>query len=353
MRAVVFAMVPSTPWTDGAFAVLLAALRAGNAAVGVTGVLTRHRDRAVGVVEGDDDAVSDRLAQLQAEPRYGTVRVLSSEPTRRRVFPEWAAAYQQADPLLHGDADEDVAALLTGPLDADPELLARRGGALLTWFRAHPRAPLSALHHSDSTSKQVRVVNVAIEVLHETGIEDCSLELVADVASIDLDELLVLFPTRPDLVRAMIERWAGALSGPLLPIAAELGAVAYLRALVRAHAEQPALMRLVASTLSTSTSLTQPGGEYFRAMYSGFKAVVRDALEDDVRSGREPATTDAERGAQQLLALFDGLRLQALLEPGLDIVDAFNRATARTRRGWSEPYEQHDPFAQLPAGARP
>lgn len=27
MRAVVFAMVPSTPWTDGAFAVLLAALR--------------------------------------------------------------------------------------------------------------------------------------------------------------------------------------------------------------------------------------------------------------------------------------------------------------------------------------
>ena len=195
-------------------------------------------------------------------------------------------------------------------------------------------------------------MNVAIEVLHETGIEDCSLDLVADVASIDLDELLVLFPTRPDLVRAMIERWAGALSGPLLPIAAELGAVAYLRALVRAHADQPALMRLVASTLSTSTSLTQPGGEHFRAMYSGFKAVVRDALEDDVRSGREPATMDAERGVQQLVALFDGLRVQALLEPGLDIVAAFDRATARAHQGWSEPYEQHDPFQQLPAGAR-
>ncbi len=351
MRAVAFAMVPSTPWTDGAFAVLLAALREGNAAVDVTGVLTRHQDRVVGVVEGDDDDVSDRLAQLQADPRYGAVRALSSETSRRRVFPEWAAAYQQADPLLHGD--EDVAALLTAPLNADPVLLARRGEALMTWFRAHPRAPLSAQHHTDSTSEPVRVVNVAIEVLHETGIEDCSLELVADVASIDLDELLVLFPTRPDLVRAMIERWAGALSGPLLPIAAELGAVAYLRALVRAHAEQPALMRLVASTLSTSTSSTQPGGEYFRAMYSGFKAVIRDALEDDVRAGREPATMDAERGAQQLLALFDGLRVQALLEPGLDMVDAFDRATARTRRGWSEPYEQHDPFRQLIAGVRP
>jgi hypothetical protein len=124
--------------------------------------------------------------------------------------------------------------------------------------------------------RQVRVVNVAIEVLHETGIEDCSLELVADVASIDLDQLLVLFRTRPDLVRAMFERWAGALSGPLLPIAAELGTVAY----------------------------------------SGFKVDVPDALEDDVRSDREPSTMDAERGAQQLLALFDGLRVQALLEPG-------------------------------------
>jgi AcrR family transcriptional regulator len=351
MRAVVFVMTPSTPWTDGAFAVLLVRLRDGNRAAGVTGVLTRHHDRAVGVLEGDDDAVSDRLAHVRADPELGIVLVLSSEPTRRRVFPEWAAAYQQADPLLHGD--DDVAALLSAPLAADPELLARRGGALLTWFRANQRAPLSAQHHTDSTSERVRIVNVAIEVLHETGIEDCSLELVADVASIDLAALLVHFPTRPDLVRAMIERWAGALSVPLQPITAELGAVAHLRALVRAHAEQPALMRLVASTLSASTSLTQPGGAGFRAMYSGFKAVVRDALEDDVRHGREPATTDPERGAQQLLALYDGLRLQALLDPGFDIVDAFDRATTGVRHGWAEPDERRDPFQPLPAIARP
>lgn len=211
-------------------------------------------------------------------------------------------------------------------------------------------------------------MNATIEVLHETGVEDCSVELVADVASIGVDDLLELFPTRADLTGATIQRWAGALSAPLWPIVAELGVVAYLRALVRAHAEHPDLMRLVASTLSASTSLTQPGGELFRTMYSGFKGTVRRALADDIRRGREPEELDPDEGVQQLLALYDGLRLQALLEPGLDIADAFDRAVTRVRAGWSErrgsaawddPFDWHatppaEPRVRLPTtGRRP
>jgi hypothetical protein len=49
---------------------------------------------------------------------------------------------------------------------------------------------------------------------------------------------------------------------------------------------------------------------------------------------------DPIRGAQQLLALYDGIRLQALLTPDTDVVDAFDRAAARMRRGWSEQYEE-------------
>jgi hypothetical protein len=49
---------------------------------------------------------------------------------------------------------------------------------------------------------------------------------------------------------------------------------------------------------------------------------------------------DPMRAAQQLLALYDGLRLQSLLTSDTDVVDAFDRAATRMRRGWSEQYEQ-------------
>lgn len=42
------------------------------------------------------------------------------------------------------------------------------------------------------------------------------------------------------------------------------------------------------------------------------------------------------RGAKQLLALYDGLRLQALLTADTDVVSEFDRAATRMRRGWSE-----------------
>ncbi len=334
MQVIAFEIVPPPPLTDGRFAVLLAALGRANASAGVTGVLVRHDGRCVAVIEGDEVAVADRFRQVCAEPRYGVARELCRETVQHRLFPDWAAAHQQEDPLLHSAGD--VAAAVTTPHDTDPELSARHGRALLAWFRAHPRAPLSAQHHTDGTTPRVRILNATIEALHETGVEDCSVELVADVASISVDDLLALFPTRADLTGATIQRWAGALSAPLWPIAAELGVVAYLRALVRAQAEHPDLMRLVASTLSSSTSLTQPAGEQFRLMYSGFKHTVRTALQDDIRCGREPAALDPDEGARQLLALYDGLRLQALLEPGLDIADAFDRAVTAVRAGWSE-----------------
>jgi hypothetical protein len=49
---------------------------------------------------------------------------------------------------------------------------------------------------------------------------------------------------------------------------------------------------------------------------------------------------DPVRGAKQLLALFDGLRLQSLLTADMDVVTEFDRAATRMRRGWSEQYEQ-------------
>ncbi|ROQ05149.1 TetR family transcriptional regulator [Curtobacterium sp. PhB128] len=99
-------------------------------------------------------------------------------------------------------------------------------------------------------------------------------------------------------------------------------------------------MRLIASTLVTATDPSADGAGYYRSAYLEFRATIRAAPAADVRAGREPITKDPACGAQQLLALCDGLRLQSLLTPDTDVVDAFDRAAARMRRGWAGEYEQ-------------
>lgn len=44
-------------------------------------------------------------------------------------------------------------------------------------------------------------------------------------------------------------------------------------------------------------------------------------------------------GAEHLIALYEGLQLQALLRAELDLVAAFDRAVARFERGWMDRYE--------------
>jgi hypothetical protein len=78
---------------------------------------------------------------------------------------------------------------------------------------------------------------------------------------------------------------------------------------------------------------------YLRSRYQLFYAQIKRGLEHDIAVGRAPHTMDPRRGAEQLIALYEGLQLQALLRSDLDLVPAFDRAVARLERGWMERYE--------------
>jgi AcrR family transcriptional regulator len=178
------------------------------------------------------------------------------------------------------------------------------------------------------------------QAVHDGGITRFSFDVAAANVGMSVAEVREAFPTERALLAATVERWTQAISAPLAPLMGEQGTVAFLHALLAAHAEEPALMELLASSLAFVADPTVDGADYYRSTYRRFRQLIRDGLTADVRDGREPATLDPIRGAQQLLALYDGLRLQALLTSDTDLVDAFDRAATRTRRGWSEQYEQ-------------
>jgi AcrR family transcriptional regulator len=338
MRSLVYTSTQTRPITDSELAQILAVGREKNTRLGITGMLAHRDDNCIGIIEGDDDVVRERFEQVQADPRHTNVRVLLDEPVQQRSFPDWSMAFQSLDPLMRdvpGFSD-----LFSAGRPTDPAFGASRARALLDWFRKHPLAPLTNQNAADEEVPRTRAINGAIAAIRDGGLSRFSLEDVAVRSGMRPAEILELFPSEHALLAATVMRWTRAVSAPLLPMAGEQGTVAFLHALLAAHAEEPALMRLIAATLATSTDPTTDGADYYRSAYLQFRETVRTALQEDVRAGREPATMDPIRGAQQLLALYDGLRLQALLTPDTDVVDAFDRAAGRMRRGWSEQYEE-------------
>lgn len=340
MRSIVYTSVQTYPLSDGELAAILAVGREKNTAVGVTGILAHRDDNCLGILEGDDEAVRARFEQVSRHPGHKNVRLLCDDPITVRAFPDWSMAFQPIDPLMRevpGFID-----LFDAARPADREFGQSRARALLEWFRSHPLAPVTSQPDTEGDVLRRRTVNGAIAVLHDVGPERCTLDAVARRSELSVEDIQSLFPTRQSLIVAAVERWSSAVSAPLLPLAAERGAVAYLHALTVAYAEEPALMRLLASVLAFSADRNAEGADTIRRLYQDFNDTIRSALTADIRAGREPATMDPTRGAQQLIALYDGLRIQSLLTDGLDIVDAFDRASTRMRRGWAEAYERPD-----------
>ncbi|MEN0101480.1 MAG: BLUF domain-containing protein [Curtobacterium sp.] len=343
MLSLVYVSTMARPVTDEELAEILVIAREKNMRLGITGILAHQGSNCLGIIEGEDDVVRERFAGIRQDPRHINVREVAADQISERAFPEWSMAFQPADPLIKEipgflDLFSNHPSVVPGGSSNS------RAKALLEWFRKHPLAPLTNQGVGDAIEPRLQIISAAIAVLHDVGVERADTEQIADTAGISVDALRQHFPTRQSLLTATVDRWSSTLSRPLLPIAEQYGAVAYLHALIVAYAEEPALIRLLASTFAASSDPANEGAEYYRTLYLRFRQTIHDALEHDIRAGREPNTMDPARATEQLLALYDGLRVQALLVPGFDIIEAFDRAASRMRRGWSEDYRRTDLF---------
>jgi AcrR family transcriptional regulator len=183
-----------------------------------------------------------------------------------------------------------------------------------------------------------RSVDAAIELFRGMAFHTVTLELVAARAGLPLPAVLEQFPTTDDLVLAVIQVWNGRRMEPILPVAQNHGAVAFLRAIIVANVADPALMRLLSATVNMAATPEHPMAPLLQRQWIQFHALVQRALAHDVAVSREPDTMEPARGAEQLIALYEGLQLQSMLRPHMDVLEAFDRAVTRLRDGWAHTY---------------
>jgi len=201
-----------------------------------------------------------------------------------------------------------------------------------------PDALREAVPLSHDTETRVRIVRAVIVAFRTRAFHETTFAVVADIADLPVATVQSFFPRWDGLVMAAVDRWNAERMAPVMPLMQTHGAVRFLRGIVEQNVHDPSLMRLLTSLLNVAATPDHPMAPTLQYEWQKFHALVLRGLVDDVARGREPATMQPERGAEQLIALYEGLQVQSMVRPRMDLLASYDRAVTRLRAGWSQDY---------------
>jgi AcrR family transcriptional regulator len=177
------------------------------------------------------------------------------------------------------------------------------------------------------------ILAAANEVFAKRGFRGASLATIAKRVGMSEPGLLHHFASKEELLLEVLklrdqhddERIAQAR-------AAHAGPLEVVLELCRQNQERPGIVRLFTILAAESVDDDHPAHEWFLARYGDRRAVLADRLANAQRDGDINAALDPESLASQILAMFDGLQLQWLLDPGaVDMTAVFEDFLSRLR----------------------
>lgn len=181
-------------------------------------------------------------------------------------------------------------------------------------------------------------VQASLQVLAVRPLHEVTLDIIASAIGIPVADVREQIPDLNELLIAVIQYWYADRMARVHANAARDGTIVFLRDLLTISISDPTCTRMVLTAASIAGSPDHPAAGMLQQMWVRFHALVQRALVQDVAAGREPDTMDPANGAEQLLAIYEGLQFQWLFRPHMDLLTAYDRATTRLRHGWSEAY---------------
>jgi AcrR family transcriptional regulator len=166
-------------------------------------------------------------------------------------------------------------------------------------------------------ARREQLLQAAMEAFATRGYRGASIASIAADVGISQAGLLHHFPTKEHLlvgvlelrhredaatVRHLAERPDGRLLDALLDLA-------------RHNAERPGLVRLFTVLAAEGVDEEHPGNAWFVERYRSVRDQMTVELAEEQRQGRLAADVDARSLATLIIAVFDGLQLQWLLDP--------------------------------------
>lgn len=191
-----------------------------------------------------------------------------------------------------------------------------------------PSAATASIGRAGSYSKGIarrrEILDRAIEVFRDRGADGTSLRRIAQAIGVSHGALLHYFSSREELLVAVYEhaehrrdldRAEIGLPDPAHEIAVEVMANAAL-----ANLEVPGLVQLYSTLVATSLESEKgPAKQFFTARFERVRENLAQRLREDQAAGRVRTDMDPEQTAALIVAASDGLQIQWLLEPSIQL----------------------------------
>lgn len=187
----------------------------------------------------------------------------------------------------------------------------------------------------DDVATKERIVRSTVLALRRHAFHELDFAALSLESGLPVGVLHQHFPAWSDVLIAVLDRWTSERLRPVSSPSGPITAADYLRGMVISNLHDPVLVHLLLTVAaSTSTVPKDPLAVYIRTRTDFFRSRVTDAVIADIERGDEPASLDAAVAADQLLLLFDGLQIQWMMRPEMDVVDTFDRAVGELRYAW-------------------
>lgn len=193
----------------------------------------------------------------------------------------------------------------------------------------HERGP--ALEDEQSLAE--RIVRGAIRAYRLHPFDQVDATVVAEVAGVTCDTVARLFPTWDALLLVTYDRWT-QLRGTRRAVAPSC-TIDHVRMTLAEDAADPGLVRVLAGVLNI-VAAESGFAEVFRKRFEDYVGQLETGLQHDFDAGIEESAVPAHQAATQLLAVYEGLQIQLLVRPHIDVLVEFDRATRTLRQGWRQ-----------------
>jgi AcrR family transcriptional regulator len=194
--------------------------------------------------------------------------------------------------------------------------------------------------YAKGRQRRAEIIRVAREVFAARGYRSASLAVIAERAGLSEPGLLHHFPSKEHLLTAVLEeRDDREIERTRRHVEEEhMSRAEALLDLCRRNAGKPEMVRLFTVLAAESVDPEHPAHTWFVARYRRIREILVEALQQEQREGRLADDADLEELAVEIVAMFDGLQLQWLVDPGrVDMVGPFERFIARALPGPAPP----------------
>jgi AcrR family transcriptional regulator len=185
--------------------------------------------------------------------------------------------------------------------------------------------------YAKGRERREEILAAADAAFAKHGFRGASLATIAQEVGLSQPGLLHHFPSKEHLLLEVLRyREERGLEYVARKLEDADGYADALLELCAANARTPGLVRLFSVLAAESVDDDHPAHEFFRARYRLLRERAMARFAEEQREGRLAADVDPATLAIQVLALFDGLQLQWLLEPeAVDMVEVLRDFLAR------------------------